>query len=128
VAASKQRVRVSGVKEVQAALKKLEASSEDLKGVHTVVARGLLPGVVQRTPFVTGRLASSWAAGATKTRARITSKQPYAGPIEYGWARRNIEPARMVRDTVEAERGEILERYEDELAKLGARAGFEVRS
>ena len=35
---------------------------------------------------------------------RLESKLPYAGVIEYGWAARNIQPARMVRDDGRGER------------------------
>lgn len=127
MAASKGRVRVTGVREVTRALKALEASAEDLKAVHTAVARQLIGGVRTRTPIRTGALAASWGAGATKTRARITSPLLYSGPIEYGWPAHGIEPARMVRATVEAEEGAIIRTYERELAALGAKAGFGVR-
>jgi hypothetical protein len=127
VAASKGRVSVSGVREVQLAMRKLDADAADLKSAHRAVAASLVPGVAQRSPRRSGALAASWSPGATKTRARITSSRPYAGVIEYGWAKRGIEPARMVRDTVEASRDEILASYADELARLGAAAGFRVK-
>lgn len=126
MAASKSRVKVSGVKEVQAALKRLEASAEDLKAVHTTVVAGILPGVASRTPIRSGALAGSWTAGATKTRGRVLSAKPYAGPIEWGWEAHGIEPAHMVRATIEAEQGEIVAKYEDAIAKLGSRAGFDT--
>lgn len=128
MAASKGAVRVSGVREVQAALKRLEADAADLKSAHLAVSTALLPGVTQRTPRRTGELARSWAAGATKTRARVTSPLRRAGPIEYGWPARGIEPARMVRDTVEAESSTILETYGREIARLAAADGFETKT
>jgi hypothetical protein len=128
VAASKGAVRVSGVREVQAALKRLEADAGDLKAAHLAVSSALVPGVGLRSPRRTGALAASWAAGATKTRARITSSRKYAGVIEYGWPARGIDPARMVRDTVDASHAEILELYQAELAKLAAAADLEVKT
>ena len=128
MAASKGRVRVTGVGEVQRALRQLEASSEDLRAVHTTVVAGILPGIAARTPVLSGALAGGWTAGATKTRGRILSSKRYAGPIEYGWAEHGIEPARMVRETIEAEQGEIVHKYEDALAQLGERAGFEAKT
>ena len=125
MAASKGRVKVRGVAEVQRALRQLEASSEDLKAVHTTVVAGLLPGVSARTPVRSGALAASWTAGATKTRGRVLSSRVYAGPIEYGWPAHGIEPARMVRATIEAEQGEIVHKYEQALEELGNRAGLE---
>ena len=127
MAASKGAVRVTGVREVQRALKTLEVDAADLKAAHLAVSSALLPGIAQRTPRRSGALAGSWAAGATKTRARMTSTLPYAGVIEYGWSERGIEPARMVRDTVGASSAEILSIYERELERLGRSAGFDVK-
>jgi hypothetical protein len=128
VAASKGAVRVEGVREVQLAMRKLEAQAADLKSAHAAVAASLVPGVSLRSPRRSGALAASWAPGATKGRARITSSRPYAGVIEYGWSERGIEPARMVRDTVDASHAEILAGYERELARLAAMDGFGVKT
>jgi len=128
VAASKTSVKVAGVREVQGALKAVAAGAGDLKAAHLAVSSMLVPGVELRTPRRTGELAASWSAGATKTRARITSPLKRAGPIEYGWPAHGIEPARMVRDTVTASSTEILDRYREEIAKLGTTTGFEVKS
>lgn len=127
MAASKGAVRVEGVRELQTALRRVEAGAQDMTAAHRAVAARLVPGIAVRTPRRSGRLAASWRPGATKGRARITSTERYAGPIEYGWPARGIEPARMVRDTVEASADEIRQAYETEIARLGARAGFEVR-
>jgi hypothetical protein len=126
VAASKSRIEVSGVREVQAAMRKLDVQAQDLKAAHLAVASSLVPGIGIRSPRRTGTLAASWAAGATKTRARITSRAVYAGVIEYGDPKRGIDPARMVRDTVDASSAEILDLYGAEIAKLAASDGFEV--
>lgn len=128
MAASKGRVRVSGVEEVQRALRTLEASTADLKAVHTTVVASILPGVASRTPVRSGALAGSWTAGATKTRGRVLSSRRYAGPIEYGWPEHGIEPARMVRETIAAEQGEIVGKYETAFEDLGRRSGLEVAS
>jgi hypothetical protein len=127
VAASKGRVEVRGVREVQTAMRRLEAQAGDLKAAHLAVASTLIPGIGIRSPVRSGALAASWSAGATKTRARITSSTRYAGVIEYGWPEHSIEPARMVRATVDVSHREILDAYERELARLAARDGFEVR-
>ena len=91
------------------------------------VSSMLVPGVALRTPRRTGELAASWQAGATKTRARITSPLLRAGPIEYGWPAHGIEPARMVRETVTASSTEIVDTYREEIAKLGESAHLEVK-
>lgn len=126
MAASKGRVKVDGVRELQTALRRFDASTADLKGAHAAVAAALVPGIALRTPKRTGALAASWQAGATKTRARITTPKPYGGVIEYGWPARGIEPARMVRDTVDASQAEIVDTYSREIEKLAERAGFDA--
>lgn len=126
MAVGRERVRVHGVTEVNRALKALELDVDDLRAVHTAVARQLIGGVRSRTPVRTGALAGSWDPGATKTRARVTSPLVYAGPIEWGYPKHNIAPARMVRATIEAEQEQIVKTYEDALAKLAAREDLEV--
>ena len=71
MAASKGAVRVSGVREVQGAMRKLDVQAQDLKAAHLRVASAIVPGIGPRTPRRTGALAASWSAGATKGRARI---------------------------------------------------------
>jgi hypothetical protein len=125
--AKNDRVRVTGVREVQAALKQLAASSADLSGVHKRVVSALLPGISSRSPRRSGDLAGSYAAKATKTRGRIASSVVYSGVIEYGWAGHSIAAARMVRDTIEAEQATIVSTYEKEIETLAKRADLEVR-
>ena len=127
MAASKGRVKVEGVRELQKALRDLSSDAADLKPAHLAVSSMLVPGIAQRTPRRSGALAAGWIPGATKGRARITSKQRYAGVIEYGWPERGIEPARMVRDTVDASGQEIVKTYEDEIEKLAQRIGFDTK-
>jgi hypothetical protein len=125
--AKNDRVRVTGVREVQAALKQLEASSADLSGVHKRVVGALLPGISTRSPRRSGALAGSYSAKATKTRGRIASSAVYSGVIEYGWSQHSIAPARMVRDTIDAEQRTIVATYEQEIETLAKRADLEVR-
>lgn len=124
--ASKSRIEVKGVREVQAAMRGLEVDAKDLSAAHKAVVTKLVPGIALRSPRRSGRLASSWRAAATKTRGKLTSTAPYAGVIEYGWAAHGIEPARMVRETIEGSTDEILATYADELAKLAEKQGFRV--
>jgi hypothetical protein len=127
VAASKTGVRVEGVRELQTALRKVGAEAADIKSVHLEVASLLVPGVAGRTPVRTGALAESWRAAATKGRARITSSERYAAMVEYGVPERGIEPARMVRDTVDDSHAEILETYERGLERVARGVGFDTQ-
>lgn len=127
MAASKGRVKVEGVRELQKALRDLSSDAADLKPAHLAVSSMLVPGIGIRSPRRSGDLAAGWLPGATKGRARITSKVAYAGVIEYGHPKRGIAAARMVRDTVDASGPEILATYEDELEKLAQRIGFDTK-
>lgn len=55
---------------------------------------------VRFAPRRSGRLASSIKGRATKTRATIraggTKRVPYAGAVNYGYRRRNIDPANFM--------------------------------
>lgn len=127
MAASKGAVRVEGVREVQTALKALDAEAKDLKAAHLAVSSQLVGGVSMRSPRRSGALAASWSPSATKTRARITSSVRYAGVHEYGWPERGIAPARMVRDTIDASHDAILATYGRELERLARGDGFDVK-
>jgi hypothetical protein len=127
VAASKARLKVSGLAEVNAALHKVERSAQDMTDAHRRIVSSILPGVASRTPRRSGDLASSWSAGATKTRGRVLSSLAYAGPIEWGDAKRNVIGAHMVSDTIDDETPAIVAGYSEELERAGRAAGFEVR-
>jgi hypothetical protein len=113
-------------RELRAALDKLERELGDMAPTHTLVVRGLLPGVVLRTPRRTGTLAGSWRAVGTPTAGEIVSDVGYAGPVEYGVAGRTA-PAAMIADTIAASEGEIVRTYEDAIRKAGAGVGFDVQ-
>jgi hypothetical protein len=74
-------------------MKKAAGDLEDLKAVHEKVSAMVAAAARSAAPRRTGRLAASGrgsrAAGSAVVRfggARV----PYAGPIHYGWPRRNI--------------------------------------
>lgn len=98
-------VRVDGARELRAALKKAGLDlTDDIKDAHKTVAdivtaraRVLVPvAPATMTTARPGLLRDSLRPGATKTAAiaRAGKKAvPYAGPIHWGWFKRNIQPA-----------------------------------
>lgn len=120
-------VRVD-TRELDRALGKLEDGLAHASSSHAVVVRGLLPGLIMRTPRRTGRLAGSWRTSGEDDRGVISSDVDYAAPIEYGVPSHGIRPYAMVQRTIDAETSTIEKQYEAELAKAGRRAGFEVRT
>lgn len=117
-------VRVTGGPEVARAFGALGRDLEDMSDPNRRIATLLVPGVARRTPIFTGALAASWRAEASKIAAAVVSGLPYAGPVEHGVPSRGLPGARMVRDTIDAEAGAILEEYRDRITERGRRHGF----
>lgn len=101
---SYQGVRVEGARELRAALRKAGLDlKDDIKDAHRDVAnivvaraRVLVPvAPASMTTATPGLLRDSIRPGATQSAAigRAGKKRvPYAGPIHWGWFRRNIQP------------------------------------
>lgn len=119
-------VTVRGGPETAHAFDGLRDDVANLEATHHKVAQARLAGVARRTPVRTGELAGSWAAEGSTTGGSIVSPLAYAPVIEYGSAERGITAARMVRDTLEAETGELLEEYRAGILEAAKRRGFRV--
>jgi hypothetical protein len=89
-------IKVEGAKELRASLKRAGADMKDFTAAHREAAAVVAAAAGPDTPRVTGMLASSIRPGATQTQAIVRAggaRVPYAGPIHWGWPRRNITPA-----------------------------------
>jgi len=106
-------------RELEAALDKIAEETAAMPETWAAVGEGLLPGVRQRTPVRSGRLAASWEAAGEPGRATISSSEPYAGTVEFYNA--------PIADTLAASERLIVDTLEDELAKVARSIGFEVR-
>lgn len=87
-------VEVRGVKELRKTMKQAGEDLSDLKDVNQAVGN-LVVGIAQgMAPSVSGALAgsirASRAAGGVSVKAG-SAGIPYAGPIHWGWPRRNIK-------------------------------------
>jgi len=85
--------KVEGVSQVLAALQRFGVEAEDLKDAHVGIAGEGARLASSFAPKDSGRLAGSLRPGTSKARSFVTSRVIYAGPINYGWRRRNIKPA-----------------------------------
>lgn len=98
-------VKVDGARELRAALKKAGIDlTDEIKDAHADVAdvvfaraRQLVPvAPVSMTSAVPGLLKDTLRTSGTKTAAIVRAgkkKVPYAGPIHWGWFKRNIKPS-----------------------------------
>jgi hypothetical protein len=92
-------IQVTGVREAARDLERLGVRVEDLRAAFGRISSEALPVYRGFTPVRTGRLRGDYRPARTKNRAVLyvgRTSVPYAGPINYGWAARNIEPANFV--------------------------------
>lgn len=87
-------VRVEGAAQLRRTLK--DASSDlvkEMAGTHRQVSALVVAQARPGAPHRTGALAASLRPGGTQTKAVVRAggaAVPYAGPIHWGWAARNI--------------------------------------
>lgn len=120
--------RVEGLNKFTRALTQVGVEIDDLKdvmgGIAALGAR-LASGFA---PKRSGRLAGTIRGNRAKSKAVVTAgraRVPYAGPINYGWRKRNIAPARFMQraDTEVAPRA--VQMLEDGVNDVIAREGLD---
>ena len=88
--------RIDGLNAVVRALLDLGLEVDDLKDAFSEIARYGAVVASRHAPRRSGRLAGDVRGNRARSKAVITSGRvsvPYAGPINYGWAKRNIAPS-----------------------------------
>ncbi|MDJ1115345.1 hypothetical protein [Microbacterium dauci] len=87
---------VEGGRQLRKSLRAAGDNLNDLKFVHGRAAGIAATRTRQLVPTVSGRLAATIRAAGTKTAAIVrignNTKVRYAGPIHWGWPKRNIRP------------------------------------
>src|SRR6188508_1995954 len=86
-------VKVEGARQLRATLRKAGDDLGDLQRIHATVSRIVAARAASNAPRVSGALAGSVRGSQAKTRAIVRAggaRVPYAGPIHWGWPRRNI--------------------------------------
>lgn len=115
------RVEVEGAKELRRALKRMGHDVKDLTAINRKAAQPVLEKAKDIVPVRSGRLKRSIRLSATQKRAAILagkSTVPYAGPIHFGWRRRNIEPQPFLYDALDERRQEVIDVYESHVEAL----------
>lgn len=117
------KIHVEGLKELQ---KDLRAAGGDdlkdaLKAVNKEAAEVVANAARPRVPVLSGRLLGSLRTSSTLRTGVIRvgkAKIPYAGPIHFGWPKRNIQPQPFLYDALDARHDEVLDAYDAAVEKL----------
>lgn len=122
-------VQVEGAKELRRALKKMGDDLKDLKSLHAAAAKPVLERSRELVPRVSGTLGRSIRISGSTAGASIRAGKravPYAGPIHFGWRRRNIEPQPFLYDALDQRRQEVFDTYNGRIEELVRRLDRET--
>lgn len=118
---------VSGLTAVTRALLEIGFEVDDLKGAFSSIADEGARQAASFAPKRTRTLAGDVRGNRAKSKAVVTAGRasvPYAGPINYGWARHGIEPSGFMQKADQAMQPFALKRLEEEINKQIARRGL----
>ncbi|GAB7003915.1 hypothetical protein JCM18899A_13870 [Nocardioides sp. AN3] len=112
---AKAGVYITGLREITRAMEKAGVDVEELKDVMGPIAAEAARVMEPFIPKRSGALRASARPNRAKGKAIVTigkARTAYAAPIQWGWPRRNIRPARFVERTdavMETKAPEMLE-------------------
>lgn len=112
-------VKVDGLNKLLRALEKLDdAAKQDFKDAGKQAGQIVADQAKIEVPVLTGRLQGSIKAGLTGRGAKVYAGRasvPYAGPIHFGWGRRNIYPNPFLYRAADKRIDEVVDRYLTEI-------------
>lgn len=113
------------VRGLQTAIRQLAKVAEDTSDLSGSLREGaLVVAKAARPPVLTGRLFMSIRPTATKRAGYIRAggaRVPYAGPIHWGWRRRNIAPQPFLVTALAARQPQAVQILETGVRKTIAR-------
>ena len=115
-------VAVKGLREVVRSFDQYAGAVDDLKDANAAIGSKVSKTASAIAPQRTGGLARSIRPNRAKQKVQIKaggSSVPYAGPIEYGWEKRNIEPKPFLRRAAWTERNFVKEQYSANIQAIG---------
>jgi hypothetical protein len=115
------KVKVTGDREVAAQFRALGFKARDLSRVFTQIGSEVARDARGLAPKDSGRLAVDVRVGAARTRASIAvgrGSVPYAGPINYGWRKRNIEPSLFMNRAADSKADSAADQLAREMQRL----------
>ena len=116
--------KVDGLKELQKEIRKTEdvELKKSLRLANKEAAQVVADQAKVEVPRRSGRLARSIGTQASQTSAFVkagtAARVPYAGPIHFGWPKRNIRPQPFLYEALDKRIGEVRRAYEKNLGKI----------
>lgn len=120
-------VRVTGLNSTVRALEKLGLDVDDLKAAFGPIAAEAADIAAGYAPRRTGALAASIRGNRSKNKAVVAAgraRVPYAGPINYGWKKRGINPSGFMQKADEEMQPKALDMLEDAIGSAIRRRGL----
>lgn len=120
-------VRVEGLSKAVRALQGLGLEVDDLKNAFATIATEATEAIASKVPRRTGRLAGSVRGNRAKSKAVVRAGKkavPWAGPINYGWRARGIEPSLFMQRGETEYTPKAVSRLEQELETAIRRKGL----
>lgn len=110
-------IEIKGAKELRRAINKAsdKASKDRLKEANKASSEVVAREARVLVPKLTGTLSTTIRAGGGVTKGLVrtgTARVPYAGPIHFGWRKRNIRPQPFLYDALDRRSEEVIETYE----------------
>ncbi|WP_166985206.1 HK97-gp10 family putative phage morphogenesis protein [Canibacter zhoujuaniae] len=119
--AQRSKVTVEGARELRSSLRKAGRSMEQIKDVHRKIGGIVVHRAKINAPVRSGQLQSTIRVGATQTASLIRAgyaRVPYAGPIHWGWPKRNIKAQQFIRSAANETEAQWIGLAQNELQKI----------
>ena len=116
--------KVDGLKALQKEIRQTEdvELKKQLRLANKEAAQVVADQAKVEVPRRSGRLARSIGTQASQTSAFVkagtAARVPYAGPIHFGWPKRNIRPQPFLYEAMDKRIGEVRKAYEKNLGKI----------
>lgn len=119
--ASKPVFQVEGGRQLRRTLRQAGDDLQDLKAAHLDAAQVVLSASAALAPSRTGRLKQTLRAAGTKTQGIVRAGKkavPYAGPIHWGWPKRNIRANPFIATGAKNSEGQWVRKYENHVENI----------
>lgn len=102
-------------------MKRMGADLKDMQRTNKAASQPVAARARDIVPHLTGTLAASIRATATQKEGAVLAGSravPYAGPIHFGWPRRNISPQPFLYDALDDRRDDVVDIYNERVEDL----------